>query len=270
MKKIRAGIVGCGTIGREIGKAIFSSIKDIELISVSEANEENLNTFNRFLNMEFKSVTIPELISLVDIVIESASSEISYEVAFKTLSSSKNVMIMSVGGLMEGFPKLYELAQKNGVKLYIPSGAISGLDGLKAASCSKIYSVELTTTKPPKGLLGAPHLVKNNININNITEKTCVFEGNAQEAVNAFPKNINVALTLSLAGIGRERTKIKIIADPECKTNIHEIQAKGSFGSFYIRNENEPAPGNPKTSYLAILSAVSMLKNMTNPVQIGS
>ncbi|MBI5416399.1 aspartate dehydrogenase [Candidatus Poribacteria bacterium] len=270
MKKIKAGIIGCGAIGREIGKAIIENIPSIELIAISEIQPENINKFNQIVKKNFNSISIQKLISGTDFIIESASAKISYEIACEALSCGKNVMIMSVGGLVHDFSKIFSLAKKHGGKLYIPSGAICGIDGLKAAACSKIYSVELTTRKPPQGFSGSEYLEKNNIKIENITHETCIFNGNAEKAVLAFPKNINVSLTLSLAGIGAEKTKVKIIADPACTTNIHEICVQGDFGKFYLKTENEPSPDNPKTSYMAILSAICILKNINNPISIGN
>ncbi|MBI4651320.1 aspartate dehydrogenase [Candidatus Desantisbacteria bacterium] len=270
MKKILVGIIGCGTIGQEIGKAIAYSIPEMQVKAVSEINVKNLAVFNKKTGKKYRSILISELISKVDFVIEAASSKISYGIAYETLKQGKDVMILSVGGLYKDFPALVKLAKKKDGRLYIPSGAIGGLDGLRAASLGKIYSVELTTRKPPQSFEGVSFLQENNIDIENIKKELCIFDGNAKEAVVAFPKNINVALTLSLSGIGIKKTKVKIIADPLCKKNIHEINASGDFGKLYVKNENEQSPDNPKTSFLAILSAISMLKNITSPVIVGN
>ncbi len=269
VKKTKVGIIGCGTIGREIGKAIINDFDTLELHSVSEKEKNNLDKFNKTLNTQYTSISIHELISNVDIIIESASAKVSYEITYKALESGKKIIVMSVGGLLEGLDDLIKLSQVKGGRLYIPSGAICGLDGLKAASCGKIYKVVLITHKSSRSFEGVEYLIEKKINVIDIKNETCVFDGTAQEAVKAFPKNINVALTLSLAGIGAQKTKVKIFADPACKKNIHEIYVEGDFGRFYIRIENEPSPDNPKTSYLAILSAISILKNITSSINIG-
>ena len=158
--------------------------------------------------------------------------------------------------------------QKLTARLFIPSGAICGIDGVKAANIEKITSATITSTKNPKGFEGAPYIVKNNINLGNIKKKTVIFEGNAEEAVKAFPQNVNVSATLSMAGIGPKKTKVKVIADPEAKTNMHEIEVAGTFGKLYTRTENVVSPLNPKTSHMAVLSACATLKRLTGHIKI--
>jgi len=130
--------------------------------------------------------------------------------------------------------------------------------------------VVLTTSKPPAGLAGAPFVAENQIDLDEIKERTVLFEGTAQEAVKAFPANINVAASLSLAGIGPQRTQVRIIADPELSANVHQIEVIGKFGKLTTRTENLPSPSNPKTSYLAALSAVATLKSITEAAKIGT
>ena len=120
------------------------------------------------------------------------------------------------------------------------------------------------------GLVGAPHVEALGIKLETIEKETLLFEGTASEAVKAFPANVNVAATISLAGIGFERTKVRVIADPTLSRNVHEITVEGEFGKLSTRVENLPSPENPKTSYLAALSAISTLKKILSPVQIGT
>jgi aspartate dehydrogenase len=182
------------------------------------------------------------------------------------------MMIMSIGALAD--EKLWEqiksLALEHNCKVYLPSGAIVGLDGLKSASIGGINSVMLTTRKPPSGLQGAPYIERQGIDLSSLKRATVIFEGCAEDAVKGFPANVNVAATLSLAGIGAKRTKIRIIADPAISRNVHEIHVEGEFGRFETRAENIPSPSNPRTSYLAALSAVATLKKIAEPVQIGT
>jgi aspartate dehydrogenase len=165
---------------------------------------------------------------------------------------------------------LFDADKKNDCKIFVPSGAIAGIDGLKSAKSASIDRVEISTTKNPKGLDGAPFIMANNINIYSFQKKTMIFEGNAKEAVKAFPANVNVAASLSLAGIGSEKTRVKIFVDPNASRNIHEITVEGDFGAFTCRIENVPSPENPKTSFLAALSAIATLKKITEPLQIGT
>ena len=161
-------------------------------------------------------------------------------------------------------------AMKKKRKLYIPSGAVVGIDGVKAASIGKIEEVTLTTIKNPKSIAQTPFLKKKGIDLKKINRKTVLYEGYAKEAVRYFSTNINVAATLSYAGIGPRKTKVRLIADPKVKENIHEIRVKGNFGEIVTRAKNLPSPQNPKTSYLAVLSAIRTLKKILEPVQLGT
>jgi len=178
-------------------------------------------------------------------------------------------MIMSVGGLIES-EGLLEEARKKNIRVYFPSGAICGIDGLKAARLSRIDAVTLTTRKPPGGLEGAPYLKEKNIDIHSIKTEEVLFSGNPLEAVKGFPKNVNVASILSLAGIGAKKTKVRIVTSPEYTKNVHEIEITGDFGRITTKTENVPSDKNPKTSKLAILSAIATLKSIAESVRMGT
>lgn len=176
---------------------------------------------------------------------------------------------MSVGGLL-GKEGLLKSAREEGVSLYMPSGALCGIDGLKAASVGSIESVELTTRKPLRGLEGAPYLSEKNIDLNAIKEETVVFEGSAEEAVKGFPQNVNVSAVLSLAGIGARKTRVRIVTSSSYAKNVHEVEIKGEFGIIRTRTENVPSKTNPKTSAMAIFSAIATLEGIADSVRIGT
>lgn len=271
MERTKIGIVGCGTIGLEIAKAIQSRLKDkAELVAVCDIDKAQIDKFLSKLNRKPPVCCLEELIKKCDFVLEAASAKVSSEIARRALSAKKNVLIMSVGGLLAGNKDLFDLARKNNSRLYIPSGALAGLDGLKSASVAGIKKVTLTTKKAPKALEGAPYLLQNQIDLSSIKEEKVIFEGTALEAVRGFPKNVNVAATLSLASLGPQKTRVRIVAVPGLKQNMHEIEAEGEFGKFFARTENNPSPDNPKTSYLAALSAIATLEGALDNVRIGT
>jgi aspartate dehydrogenase len=215
---------------------------------------------------------IEGLLRSVDFVIESASQSAVRFIVPQALEAGRDVMVLSVGALAdeELRNKIFRLAKQNHCKLYFPSGAVVGIDGINSASAAEISSVTLTTRKPPSGFAGAPYVVSVGIDLEKIKKETVLFEGPASDAVKAFPANVNVAATISLGGIGFERTKVKVVADPALSRNVHEITVEGEFGKFFTRVENLPSPENPKTSYLAALSAISTLKKILDPVKIGT
>lgn len=267
--KLRIGIIGCGAIGRELGRAISSQIPGVDLVALADVDEEKARKLAETLLSCPQTLSPEKLINRVDLVIECASSSASAAIAEKTLSQGKDILVMSVGGLL-GKENLFQLAREKNCRIYLPSGALAGLDGVKSAAAGRIDSVTLTTRKPPAGLRGAPYLVKEGIDLNSLREGGVVFEGTAEEAVKGFPRNINVAATLSLAGIGATKTRVRIVADPKISRNIHEIEVEGEFGKLISRTENLPAPSNPKTSFLAILSSIATLKSLVSPVRIGT
>jgi len=266
---IKVGLVGCGVIGTEIARAIDEKIPQMRLVAICDRNKSREERLKRSLNAKPESMNMEDLIERADLVIEAASSEMVADLTKKVIDRGKDIMIMSVGGMVDHL-FLFDEARKRGSRVYLPSGAIAGLDGVKAAGEARIDSVSLTTSKPPSGLQGAPYIVEKGIDLGEIKNRTVIFEGSCREAVKAFPKNINVAATLSLAGIGINETRVRVIADPSLKRNIHHIVVKGDFGKMEICVENVPSPFNPKTSYLAALSAVTTLRRVADTVRVGT
>ncbi|MDP2929956.1 MAG: aspartate dehydrogenase [Candidatus Omnitrophota bacterium] len=270
MKKIKVGIIGCGTIGSEIAGACQDELKDkVSLIGICDLNEVRVGALEKVLKNRVPTLNLAELIKKADLIIEAASAKISADILKRAIAGKKDVLIMSVGGLL-GNEGLLDKAQKAGIKVYLPSGALCGIDGLKSASVGRIDSVMLTTRKPPKGLEGAPYVERNNIDLSSIKEETIIFDGTAGEAVNGFPQNVNVAAILSLAGLGSADTRVRIVTSPDYTKNIHEVEIRGESGVIMTRTENIPSKINPKTSQLAVFSAIATLRSVVKSVRIGT
>ncbi len=255
---MKLGIIGCGAIGTDVAIAA-DSLDEIEKIYLFDSNKSAMEQ----LKTQVKKAEIKpfsELISNVDVVFEGASQDAVEEYAEEILTAGIDLIIMSVGCLFNDAlrNKLERLALKHRCKIYLPSGAACGIDGLLSASGDIIDEVTLVTTKPPSSLG------------KNFSKRTIVFEGIARNAVKEFPKNINVAASVSLAGIGFDKTTVKIVADPVATRISHRILAHGKFGRLRAEVENMPNPNNPKSSYMASLSAIATLKQIINPIQIGS
>ena len=267
----KIGLVGCGAIGSEIAKAIDQGKISARLVAVCDHNPDTANELINTLKEKPVRANLEELVNSSDIVVEAASQRAVPAIARATLEMGKSLLIMSVGALadMELYKSIKKMASMHGSKVYLPSGAISGLDGLKSASIGNIRRVTLTTTKNPVGLEGAPYIREKKIDLMALKEPTLIFEGSAAEAVKAFPANVNVAATLCLAAREGE-VRVKIIADPGINVNRHEIVAEGDFGRITTQVENVPSPKNPKTSYLAALSAIATLRSIVEPIKIGT
>lgn len=270
----RIGLLGCGAIGTQIAYAIdtgkipgvlthiYDNSKDAAIELVSKLHNKPLIVENSHLLSS----------NPIDIIVEAASQDAVRDVALSVLQNKRDLMIMSVGALLDEsiYDVLSDACNHFKKTIYLPSGAIAGLDGLKSVK-DELESLSITTTKHPRSLKGAKFFETSEINLDTIDSSTIIFEGTAKEAVSMFPANINVAALLSLCGMGSEKTIVKIIADPDTDKNTHHIEAKGKFGKMTFTIENFPDPNNPKTSRLAILSAIETLrKYCSDDIQIGT
>lgn len=270
MKRLRIGIVGCGAIGTELARSIETRFfNQASLEALCEVVPERAKKLANRLKYIPQVLPLAELVEKVDLVIEAASLEAVPQVLQLCLEKGRDVMVMSVGGLL-GKEDFFEKANKRGIRIYVPSGAVGGMDAIKAAHLGDIKKVTLVTTKPPASYEGAPFVVQNKINLQNIQSDTVLFEGTADQAVQGFPRNINVSAILSLCGIGSKKTWVRVVASPASKWNSHEITVEGTFGKFVARADNHPLPSNPKTSALSPLSAIAMIKGILSNVKIGT
>ena len=257
------GLLGCGAIGRGLALAVDEgSVGGAELVALFDQDSHNAqDLLQRLESNPSASDSFDDFMATdgLSLVVEAASQKAVQQHGAAVVARGKNLLIMSTGALLDAalFAKLTALTQQTGCRIFVPSGAVGGIDAIRA-SRHELQEVVLTTRKPPESLVDTASTDGNALK--NLTSATVVFEGNALEAVRRFPFNINVAATLSLAGIGPEKTQVRIIADPEAKGNIHEVYAAGKSGVMRFIMENVPHPDNPMTSHLAVLSAIETLR----------
>lgn len=267
---MRVGIVGCGSIGGTLARKLapFKPVTSLALFDLDAGRARKLAGLNR----RYKAVgSLKALIAASDFVVEAASPSAAREVAPLALRAGKDLLLMSLGALSDDrfYASLRRAGARSGGRLYIPSGAFAGLEAVASAGHARVTSVTLTTRKPPTGLKGNAYLDKRGVDLDALRAPKVVFSGSARQAVRHFPANINVAAALSLAALGFDRTRVVIIADPGARTNRHEVVAKGDFGELRCEVSNVPFPDNPKTSYLAALSAVATVKNAALGIHFG-
>ena len=203
-----------------------------------------------------------------DIVVECAPAKLLPDIAGPFLRAGKTVIVLSVGAILVN-EHLVGLAREHGGQIVVPTGALLGLDAVAAAAEGKIHSVRMITRKPVRGLLGAPYLAEHNIRIEDITEPLRIYSGTAREASAGFPANLNVAVALSLAGIGADRTTLEIWADPSLQRNVHRIEVLADSATFAMSIENVPSD-NPRTGRITALSVISYLRKLGAPLRVGS
>jgi len=270
----RIGLLGCGAIGTQIALAIDSEKIPATLTHVYDIERSQADNLVSKLKQKPEVVSNSHLLSSnpIDLVVEAASQDAVRNDAVSILQNKKDLMIMSAGALLDDsvFEVISDACRDFGKTVYLPSGAIAGLDALKAVK-DELESVVLVTTKNPNSLKGAPFFGSSDIDPEKISEPTILFDGTAKEAVSLFPKNVNVSALLSLVGLGGNNTSVRVVADPSTNKNTHEINANGKFGNLKITVENVPDSTNPKTSRLATLSAIELLRQIcTKEVQIGT
>lgn len=256
---MRILLVGCGALGGAIARGVAKMPgAKLAVFDVDEAKA-------RALAHEL-GATRPDILDYgiqeADLVVEAASQEALRALAPRVLGRGLPLVALSVGALSDPglLDEVTRLARERGGRLHVPSGALAGLDGIRAAAEAGLDEVTLVTAKPPAGFGIAERLA----------EPRVLYEGPAAEAVRLYPKNVNVAAALSLAGIGFERTRVRIVADPALVANTHTVIARGAFGEMTCRVENRPSPENPASSYLASLAALALLRRFFAPVQVGT
>ena len=253
---MKVGIIGCGAIANIITTSIVPEDNCIDIEYFFDKDIERAENLASFAG-GIAALDFDEMVDNVDLVLECASPASVKEFAPKVLEKGVDMIIMSIGALMdeEFYHEIENIAKENDAKVHLPSGAIVGLDGIKAVAKFGLKEVNLVTRKSPKSL--GKH----------IDTEEVLFEGKASEAVKEFPLNINVAATISIAC--HRDIDVKIIVDPKVDRNVHEITAKGDFGEFRTTTMNYPCSANPKTSMLAALSAIRLLKSFNETISVG-
>ncbi len=262
---LRVAIAGYGAIGNAIASHLLAGIPGLSLCAVGVRNREAIRSL---LPDSVVLADVGELAELADLIVECAPASVLPAIAEPALRAGRTVVVLSCGALLER-PDLADLAREHGGRILVPTGALLGLDAVAAAAEGTIHSVKMTTRKPPRGLAGAPHLVRHGISVEGLTEALLVFEGTAREAARGFPANVNVAAALSLAGIGADRTTISIWADPAVTRNIHRIDVDADSASFSLQIENVPSE-NPRTGRITALSVVALLRKLRSPLAVGT
>ena len=266
---LRVAIGGFGAIGQEVTRALDDGIPGLALAAVSARDEEKARRNLAGLKGDVALLPLAELASHADIVIECAPAAVFRELALPAIEAGRILVPLSVGQLLV-HADLEARAAETGARILVPTGALLGLDAVRAAAEGTIESVTMVTRKPPRGLAGAPYLSENAIDLDTITASTRIFKGTAREGARGFPANVNVAAALSLAGIGPDRTMLEIWADPEVTRNTHTIEVEASSARFTLQIENVPSEANPRTGKITALSTIALLRGLTATLRVGS
>ncbi len=267
---LKVGIGGLGAIGLKIAECLDSGLlPGLRLGAVSARDHGKARRNLSGLSAMPDVTTLAGLADTCDVIIECAPAAVFAEVAEAAIAAGRIFIPASVGALLPRMD-LVDKAAATGARIIVPTGALIGLDAVRAAAEGEVESVTLTTRKPPNGLKGAPHLVQSNISVDGLSEPKLVFEGTARAGAIGFPANVNVAAALSLAGIGPDRTTLQIWADPGVDRNMHTITVEADSARFTMTIENIPSEENPKTGKITALSLIATLRRLTAPMVAGT
>lgn len=263
-------IAGLGAIGMRVARALEDGeIADMRLTAVAARNLSRArDRVGRFANVP-AVVDAADLAGHADIVVECAPRDVFEPLARSVIQAGRIFVPLSVGALLDRMD-LVDEARRSGARIIIPTGALIGLDTVRAMAVGTITNVTLETRKPPAGLAGAPYLIENRVDLEGISEPTLVFSGTAREAARGFPANVNVAAALSLAGIGPDLTNIEVWADPTIARNIQSVRVTSDAADAEMTIRNIPSEGNPRTGRITAQSVIACLRRMTDTLVAGS
>jgi aspartate dehydrogenase len=261
-------LAGLGAIGLPLARALDEDVEGLRLVAVSVRDLVKARARLAGFRDPPALVEFADLAD-ADIVVEATPAALFERVAVPAIEAGRIFIPASVGALLPRM-HLVKRAKQTGARIVVPTGALLGLDAVRAAAEGRIDSITIESRKPPAGLMGAPYLVKHGIDMMDVTMPVRVFAGNARDAAAGFPANVNVAAALALAGIGPVRTKVEIWADPGLTRNVHIITVEAEAARFTMRIENVPSDDNPRTGKITPLSMLACLRGLVSPLKVGS
>jgi aspartate dehydrogenase len=264
----RVGVVGLGAIGRALCRALDEPVEGVRLVGALARDRDRGEAFLATLRSRPRWMDLEELVAATDLVVEATSQAHLEILAPRVLEAGRDLVVLSCGALLN-HPEWIARAREHRCRIYVPSGAMAGLDAVKGACVGSVDRVMLETRKPPQALAGAPWVVEHGVDLQALRTETLLYEGPAAEACRAFPANVNVAAALALAGPGPDRTWIRIYAVPGLDRNLHRVTVEGEFGRLRVELENVPSE-NPRTGRLSALSAIALLRDLGAPLRVGT
>ena len=266
---MKVGIAGLGTIGLVVARAIDKGIDDMELVGVTVRDPDKARSRMTGFKHPAAIMDARKLADASDIIVECVPKEAFRDIAEPALRAGRLFITVSGAGILAN-PDIVDLAKVHKARIVLATGALLGLDAVRAAAEGVVHEVRMVTRKPPNALKGAPHLVANNISVDGLNEQKKVFEGTAREGAEGFPANVNVAAALGLAGIGADETRLEIWADPVLTRNTHTIRVDADSARFEMTSENVQSEENPGTGKITALSVIACLRGQVAPLRVGS
>ncbi|NIF29947.1 aspartate dehydrogenase [Pantoea sp. Tr-811] len=262
-------MIGCGAIGVAVLELLEHDRQlQVDAVIASPGSEALVAERLARLRRPPQVLTALPADARPDLLLECAGHRAIEEHVLPALARGIPCLVVSVGALSQpGLVERLETAAAQGnTRIELLPGAIGGIDALSAAKVGGLDTVEYTGRKPARAWKGTP--AEQVCSLDSLREATVIFQGSAREAARLYPKNANVAATLSLAGLGLDRTWVTLVADPHGDENVHQVKARGTFGGFEMSLHGKPLQANPKTSALTVYSVVRALGNHAHAISI--
>ncbi|MDP6574863.1 MAG: aspartate dehydrogenase [Rhodospirillales bacterium] len=268
-QRLAVALGGFGAVGKKVARCLDDGMAGLRLVAVSARDKERAARETAAFAAPVPVLGLDELAGVADVVVECAPAHLLDTMAVPVLEAGKTLVVISAAALIAS-DRLIDLAADRGATIIVPSGALLGLDAVTAAAEGTIRSVRLITRKPVEGLAGAPHVMDQGIELDNLEAPLKLFQGSARQAARGFPANLNVAAALGLAGLGPDRTEVEIWADPGVTRNIHLIEVSSDSADFTMTIENIPSQENPRTGKITALSVIAALRKLAGPLRMGT
>ncbi|MEL0106985.1 MAG: aspartate dehydrogenase [Rhodospirillaceae bacterium] len=266
---LRVGLAGFGSIGRTVGNALNDGIPGLRLSAVAVRDQDKAKSHLNTYKHDIPLVSLNQLPGYADIIVEATSRHSFKDAVAPAIEAGKTVITATVGGLLL-HDDLIQRAKETGARIIVPTGGLAGFDAMRAAAEGTIHSVQLTTRKPPHSLHDAPVLQEKGIDPKNLKEPALLFEGSARQAIGTFPVGLNIAIALSMAGVGPDKTKLAVWLDPTVSRNVHKVDVDADSAAFTMTMESEPAEDNPHSAKIAALSLLAALRSLTATMKVGT
>lgn len=268
-KNLKIAVAGLGAVGLPVAKWLAERDKGFDLVAVSANDKERATQKISDFKVKPPIVDLDELVGMADIIVEGLPPERYFDLAVPAIEQGKVLVAVTVTQLLER-PDLIEKARNTGARIIVPTGALMAFDAVNAARHGTIHSLVMATRKPPKGLVKAPFVVEQGIDLSDLKEPLCLYKGSVRDAAQKFPANVNVAVALSLAGAGPDDTQYEIWADPAVDRNTHTVKLDSDSTRFEFTIAGVPTEENPATGKLTPLSVMATLEGMVSTLRIGA
>ncbi len=267
---VKVALGGLGAVGLPVAEWLDTEDEPkLVLTAVSAGDKARASRRLSHLARPPAVLDLGQLADVADVIVECAPPDRFLDVAAPAIEKGRILMPLTVTRLLHHLD-LIDRARETGARIVVPTGALVGLDTVRAAAEGDLQRVVMRTHKPPKGFKKVDFVKDLGIDLDGLTEPVKLYEGSVRDAADKFPANVNVAVALGLAGVGPEKTRYQVWADPGVERNTHWIEVESDIVQVEMKIGGMPTEGNPATGRIVPLSVISTLRGLVSPLKVGS